>query len=261
MAQVGPIYISTSMILMLKDGEEVGSATGFFYTRGCDNKLFLITNKHVIYGEKYYENPAVEINKFRLNLHTNPNNLSENELVEVPLFDSHKNKLWLEHSNPQVDVIVLPVEIDRTKYVIAPISDSLFDCQNLGIYFEKIFVMGYPYRWYDKLNNLPVTRIGHLSSPFDVDFNGQPLMLGDVETHHGMSGGPVFMLLKDYITTEGNKPTTHLGSTKIILVGVHSGQPRWDLIDRNTKEVKETVRHSLIYIWNYRLIQEILSNK
>ncbi len=133
MAQVEPIYVSTTMILMLKDGKEIGNATGFFYTREHDNKLFLITNKHVIYGKRYYENPPIEINKFRLNLHTNSNNLSENELIEVPLFDAHKNKLWLEHSNPNVDVVVLPVEIDRKKYVISPIDDSLFDCQNLVI--------------------------------------------------------------------------------------------------------------------------------
>ncbi|MCX6707113.1 MAG: serine protease [Candidatus Woesearchaeota archaeon] len=257
MAQVEPIYLCTTMIIMLEDNQEKGSATGFFYVN-TNNKLFLITNKHVVYGEKYYENPPTEINRFRLNLHINPNNLSHNEFVEVSLFDDKCNRLWLEHENPNVDVIILPVDIDRKRYIIAPLDKSLFDSQDLIINFEKIFVMGYPYGWYDRLNNLPISRIGHLSSPFDVDFNGQALMLGDVETHPGMSGGPVFIWLKDYTTKNGNNRTTHLGRTKIILAGVHSGQPRWDLIDSTTKTIKE-IRHSLINVWNYRLINEIFS--
>jgi len=33
---------------------------------------------------------------------------------------------------------------------------------------EEIFVMGYPYGWYDKVNNLQITRVGHLATPFKV---------------------------------------------------------------------------------------------
>jgi len=257
MITIDPIYISTTMIIMLEDNNERGNATGFFYVNK-DNNMFLITNKHVIYGERYFENPEVRIDKFKLNLHINVNNLSENEFIEISLFDSKGNKRWLEHKDPNVDVVVFPIDINRKRYVIAPIGDSSFDCKNLVINFEKIFVMGYPYGWYDQLNNLPITRIGHLSSPFDVDFNRQPIMLGDVETHKGMSGGPVFMWLKDYVTKNNNRKITHLGATKIILVGIHSGQPRWDLIDRDTGEIRETIRHNLVNIWNYRLIKEII---
>src|SRR3989338_4982768 len=119
--------------------------------------------------------------------------------------------------------------------------------------------MGYTYGWFDRKNNLPITRIGHLSSPFGVPFAGKPVMLGDVETHQGMSGGPVFMDLNDYVIIENGQKKRHLGTSKRLLAGIHSGQPRWDLIDNHTKQIKETVRHSLINIWFSSLIPEIIS--
>lgn len=259
MPTVDPLYITTTLIVKLNNGESKGSATGFFFSDDQEN-LYLVTNKHVIYGERYYENPEPEINEIRLNLHTNPQNLSENEEVTISLFD-RENKKWLEHSNRDSDVVLIPVSIDRKRYVVMPINKSFIESSNIQVGFEKIFVMGYPFGWYDTVNNLPVTRIGHLSSPFKIPFQGKPIMLGDVETHPGMSGGPVFMRLEDYTTIEGSKRTKHLGAHKIILVGIHSGQPRWDLIDRRTGQITETVRHSLVHIWFSDLILEILSNQ
>ena len=120
--------------------------------------------------------------------------------------------------------------------------------------------MGYPYGWYDEGNNLPIIRIGHLSSPFKIPFQNNPFMLGDVETHPGMSGGPVFIMLKDYTTLENGGRITNMGASKTILAGIHSGQPRWDLIDHTTGELTESVRHSLVIIWFSDVILEIISD-
>lgn len=258
MALIDPIYISTVFIEMFQNQNQKGSATGFFYIQ--DEQLYLVTNKHVIYGDKFFEKTAKsQVNKFKLFLHTNAANLRENQNLEIDLIDNDKN-VWFEHSDPKIDVVVIPVKIDRTKFVIAPADKSLLDTDKLVINFEKIFVMGYPYGWFDRENNLPITRIGHLSSPFEVPFAGNPIMLGDVETHKGMSGGPVFMELSDYMTVENNNRTKHIGQSKRILVGIHSGQPLWQLRDVVTNELKEEVKHTLINIWFAKLIPEIISN-
>ncbi len=258
MASIDPIYISTVFIERFENQTPMGSATGFFYFK--NNNLYLITNKHVIYGNKFFEKTTkAEINKFKLFLHTNVSNLKDNQSLEIILIKDTKN-LWLEHNDPKIDIVVIPIEIDRTKYIIAPVDDSLLDIEKLVINFEKIFVMGYPYGWFDRENNLPITRIGHLSSPFGVPFMGNPIMLGDVETHRGMSGGPVFMELSDYITIENGNYTKNLGASKRILVGVHSGQPLWQLKDNITNEIKEEVKHTLINIWFANLIPEIISS-
>lgn len=260
MNTIDPIFITTSFILRIKNGEEKGSATGFFFLNEKDEQIYLVTNKHVIYGDKYFKKETTpEIDKIKLYLHTNRNNLSENEYFEIDLFNEN-NKLWLEYNDVNIDLVLIPINIDRKKYVIAHTDKNIIDSKNIVVKFEKIFVMGYPYGWFDRKNNLPVTRIGHLSSPFKVPFSGQPIMLGDVETHNGMSGGPVFMELKDYIMKkEDGNTVKHLGSSKLILIGIHSGQPRWDLMDRKTGELKETISHSLINIWFADLILEILS--
>lgn len=259
MLSIDPLYINTAPVLRFQNEEQRGIATGFFFTDDQRN-LYLVTNKHVIYGDRYFENPEPEINKIKSNLHTNPQNLSQNEEVTFELFDGEERR-WLEHPNRDVDVVLIPVNIDRQRYTIAPIDKTFIEASNIQVGLEKILVMGYPYGWYDTANNLPIIRIGHLSSPFKIPFQGKPIMLGDVETHPGMSGGPVFMRLEDYTTIEDSGATKHMGQYRIILVGVHSGQPRWDLIDRRTGEVAETISHSLSYIWFSDLILEILSNQ
>lgn len=257
MNKIEPIFLTTTFIERFKDDKENGSATGFFFAH--NESIFLVTNKHVIYGDDYHSSDSVsKVNKFRLLLHTNPNDLSQNESLDIDLFEKGK-KIWLEHKNTNIDVILIPLKLNRNKYLIVPVDKTLLEFENLVIQFEKIFVMGYPYGWFDKKTNLPITRVGHLSSPFRIPFYGMPVMLGDVETHKGMSGGPVYMELKDYTTQEGDNRTKHLGTTKIILAGIHSGQPRWDLIDKRTGKISETVSHSLIFIWFSDLILEVIA--
>lgn len=257
MATVDSIYITTTIILRFRDENSKGTATGFFFEDKQKN-VFLVTNKHVIYGEKYYENPPPEVNNIKLILHTDAQNLSQNEEVIVPLFEDEKIT-WLEHTDRDIDIVLIPLNLDRKKYLINSLTESVIESSNLEIGFEKIFVMGYPYGWYDNINNIPVARVGHLASPFKVPFQNKPIMLGDVETHPGMSGGPVLMKLKDYVTINGKNRTTNLGASRTLLVGIHSGQPRWDLIDRNTGQIKETISHSLIHIWFPELILDILN--
>jgi hypothetical protein len=216
--------------------------------------LYIVTNKHVIYGENFGQNqvvPKPKIDALKLNLHTNPKNFTQNEEKVVSLF-AGENKVWLEHSHSYVDVVLVPLTIDRTKFVITALNQTFIDSNNLVVDdFEKIFVFGYPYGWYDRLNNLPVVRVGHLSSPFKIPFQGKQMMIGDVTTHKGMSGGPVLMHLVDYTTKGDNgKTTRHLGSTRRLLAGINSGQFQ---IKDDAEE-----RVNLISIWFPEIILEIL---
>lgn len=255
--EIDPLYASTSIVIGLKNGNQILTATGFFFN-GEDGKLYLVTNKHVIYGKKFAEEVDPIIDQIKLILHIDPKNLSKNEELIINLTEGKKNK-WLEYkSSPEVDVVLIPVNIDRNKYFLIPLNKSFVEIENIQVGFEKIFIMGYPYGWYDKINNLPITRVGHLSSPFKVPFQGKQVMLGDVETHEGMSGGPVFMRLEDYTEKKGDKQIKHMGSTRIVLLGIHSGQPLWQLIDSKSGEKTLTIHHTLVNIWFADLILEIL---
>jgi len=256
MPSVDSIYLSTTLVHRFSGNDSKGTATGFFF-QSKQGSIYLVTNKHVIYGDNFPdENAAPEIDKIKLILHINKNNLSQNEEVTIGLFKKNV-KLWKEHPRKDIDIVCIPLNLDRNKFIFAVVDASLLDTSNIKIGIEKIFVMGYPYGWYDSLHNLPITRIGHLSSPFGVPFHGNPFMLGDVETHPGMSGSPVFMHLVDYITVDNGKSTRHMGQSKIILLGVYSGQPKWEYKNQKTGELIK-IPHSLSVIWFGDLIKEII---
>ena len=116
---------------------------------------------------------------------------------------------------------------------------------------NRIYSMGNP-------NDLGMTIIeGTYNGMVEASRYQKYLFSGSLNA--GMSGGPVLMRLEDYTSIKNGKPVKHLGAYRIVLVGVHSGQPRWDLIDRRTGEVTETISHSLVHIWFSDLILEILS--
>jgi len=259
MPPIDPIYLSTTLIHRFVANKSKGNATGFFF-QSKQGSIYLVTNKHVIYGNDFYKEEAIpEIDKIDITLHINKNDLSQNKTITIDLFEN-KDRLWREHPRKDIDIVCIPLNLDRNKFVFASVDEGLLDASNIKIGFEKIFVMGYPYGWHDSLHNLPITRIGHLSSPFGVPFHGNPFMLGDVETHPGMSGSPVFMHLVDYVTVDKGKLTRHLGQSKIILLGVYSGQPKWELTDKKTNK-SITIPHSLSVIWFGDLIKETIEKK
>jgi hypothetical protein len=254
MAMVGihEVFTSTTIIIQLEKDEQRGSASGFFFSID-GKKVYLVTNKHVIYGSRYgVEGAPPRIDQIKLNLHTNVQDLKQNQEVIVDLFEKG-NKKWFEHDKPSIDIVLIPLNLDRAKFVFCAIDGNYFNDEDTLIYFEKIFVMGYPRGWYDTVNNLPITRVGNLSSPFKVPFLGEPYMLGDVQTHEGMSGGPVFMDLQDYtVRLEDGKFVSYPGRRKFLLVGVNSGQPRLPGYKG---------RPNLIVIWFPEKILEIIESQ
>lgn len=251
---IDPIYATTSKIIGLKDGKVKVLATGFFYIDDKKN-YYLVTNKHVVFGENFAKNVDPIVDQIKLNLHLDPRDLTKNGDLIINI---DENTLLTNKTNEKIDIVLIKIDIDRTKYFFIPVDKTWIDSGNILVGIETIFVLGYPYGWYDEINNLPINRVGHLSSPFRVPFQGDPKMLGDVETHRGMSGGPVFMILKDYTEVSDNTNTKMMGSRKTVLVGVHSGQPTWELINK-TKGTKKTIDHTLIDIWFADLILEILN--
>src|SRR6266567_5502084 len=259
---VNELFLSTSILHLFNESQPIGSATGFFYSN--KKGRYLVTNKHVIYGEDFQtEGAKPKINKLKMTLHINTStkentstlDLTSNEKFTLELFENGKKK-WLEHKRKEIDIVCIPVNLNGTKFFTTTIPEESIDTQDINIGLEKIFILGYPYGWYDSKHNLPIARIGHLSSPFKVPFNGDlPIMIGDIETHPGMSGSPVFMHLQDYITFQGGTQNRNLGAWRLILVGIFSGQHRWTLKDASGKEID--IPHSLSIIWFADAIRQI----
>lgn len=253
---VDPIFITTTIVNCYGGITPKGSASGFFF-QSDPGSLYLITNKHVIYGEEFAALDAKpEIDKIGIVLHTDRADLRQNKEIYLQLI-VNGNRMWREHIRPEVDVIAIPIDLPPEALVV-PFDQSVLDCGNIEIGLEKIFIMGYPLGWYDHVFNLPITRVGHLSSPFGVPFRGHPFMLGDVETHKGMSGSPVTIELRDYVVVDENgKKTRHLGTARRLLAGVFSGQPIWRVRD-SSSGAEQDIPHSLSVVWFGSLILEII---
>lgn len=249
MPEINELFLTTALIKCLKNNEVIRFGTSFFYTNQKGD-LFLITNKHLIYPDSGIEHRKSDIDEISIRLHVDRANLRKNEDIKFSLF-SENNPQWLEHHDKTIDIILIPLKIDRTKHIIVPIGkDAIEKIKDIEIdLFEKIFILGYPYGFYDDVNNLPITRVGHMSSQFDVGYAGKPYRLADIETHPGMSGSPVFMKIKDYIKKD---KSMNLGNWIIILAGIFSGQPIWKL-DNGAK-----IGHSLSVVWFPEIIFEIL---
>src|SRR5262245_7227189 len=95
------IVVTVSIVLQLKRGGIIGSATGFFYTR--NNDLFLVTNQHVMRNDK----DGVIPDALRLRLHTDPNDIRKNAEIDLPLYKG-TDRLWKIHpQHTSADVALL----------------------------------------------------------------------------------------------------------------------------------------------------------
>lgn len=218
------IVASVSFVEQVKGGSAIGSATGFFYTRGDD--LFLVTNGHVVRDEEKGILPDL----LRLRLHRDPNDLTNNGDYDVALY-AEGQPLWkTPPAHPGADVALLRLnraEMTSTFFIKALSAGNFLPERYVLHPGEDIFVMGYPLGFYDDRHNLPVFRNAMIASVHGVPFKGLPLFLTDANLHPGTSGSPV--ITKPKSTWVDGKGKTHLVTgTVYYLIGIHSGtwEPR-----------------------------------
>lgn len=216
---INDIVATVSILILLKAGAVIGSASGFFYTVGDD--LFLVTNQHVVRNEK----EGVIPDTLRLRLHTDSKDTTKNTDFEVPLY-LNTQPVWKTHPDqPQADVAL--VKLDKAdlqkKFFVRAWSKGNFLPQNYRLDpGEDVFIMGYPLAFYDSTHNLPIFRDAMIASSYRVPFRGLRLFLTDANLHPGTSGSPVITKPKSTWVDDGGN--THIVTgTVYYLVGIHSG--------------------------------------
>ena len=148
------------------------------------SKLFLISNKHVI--------PHEDI---KLTITINKSEHLGYENIKTITWNGLADKYWA-HPDQNVDLSCVDVSSITHNSVyfrclgkefLAPINHEKI---GLG---SQILYLGYPYGYYDKVNNLPLARTGALASLPYVDFEGKGQLVIDAQVFPGSSGGPVFI--------------------------------------------------------------------
>lgn len=203
------INFTTTIIHTIKNGNELGTATGFFYKN--NNTKYLVTNRHVVLDSSKNHYP----NKLKLILHKGfYDSLNQNHDIYVSLFDKQGNELWIEHPNYsklKCDIVAIPfnkLTLEDNNYIKFQDTKLLtFSSTQTKIYetnpFGDIVVVGYPKGIYDKNNNLPIYRKAMIASQYGVNFEAKPYFLIDAKLHPGTSGSPVVNSFHTLYTEKG----------------------------------------------------------
>ena len=107
--RVDPVLMSIVRIKLVREEEEFGTATGFFFTK--DGRIYLVTNRHVAQSQKR----GVQPTHFRIHLHQRASDLGENFWMSLSLFDEKGRPRWLEDPHNDSDVLCLEVEEIRSR--------------------------------------------------------------------------------------------------------------------------------------------------
>ncbi len=227
---INPIVTTVTYIQQLKSNSVIGTASGFFYSR--NGRLFLVTNRHVVRGEQ----PGKTPDTLRLFLHRDPNNISNNDTYNVPLYSSSDTPSWKDHPIHQVaDVALLELDADAIKsrfFIKAWSAAEFLPSKYVLDPGEDVFIMGYPRGFFDPQHNLPVFRNAMIASVYGVPFRGNPCFLTDANLHLGTSGSPVITKPKStWVDSDGN--TNMVTGNPYYIVGIHSGTYSVNLSDVN----------------------------
>lgn len=249
--RVDPVLMSIVRVRLARDGEEMGTATGFFFAK--DGRIYLVTNRHVARSERREMQPT----HFRVHLHRSPADLGQNVWITLPLFDEEGRPRWLEDKKSESDILCLEVEEIRRRaaeksVAISALSEADFVPDHVNFELgQELLVIGYPRGYHDDVHNLPVIRYATLASPYPIPFQGKPLALIDANLHPGTSGSPV--ILKPSSISRGGRSADLSARRRVYLIGVHSSSVGAILKDGGKDPL------GLHLIWFARLIPEIIA--
>ena len=226
------------------DNESVG--TGFIYMHPFhdteENSIYLVvTNKHVIEHS----------NNGKISFHISNVSVSKSTptVESEPVLFKDWGASWFMHPNPDIDLACMPLSGVHESFAnsgkktfaigfgpqLIPSAEVIDGFSAI----EEILMVGYPIGLWDQVHNRPLIRRGITASSLKLDFNGDPVFVGDMACFPGSSGSPVILIKGDNYYLLGvlyagpvfhangectieEKPTKNQGKTKTEVM-VHLG--------------------------------------
>ncbi len=220
---IEPILLAAACIYTFDQKRPLTNASGFFFAR--DERLFLVTSRHVVIDEPSRHFP----NLIEIELHTDPDNLTQSTGFSIPLYRDGKS-IWRQGQDSAGDIDVAVIEIERSALPATTVYRA-FTPHHLPAPREQIevgtslLVVGFPLGFHDSLHHMPVVRHAVIASSFGLRFKGQGYFLTDARTHRGTSGAPVVKRLA--------QPNPQQLDLPWMLLGVHSAR-----LDVGTRDLK-----------------------
>lgn len=239
----------TALRIEPRFGEEMlSTATGF--TIRYDDRIFLITNWHVVTGRNADTDECLSSNaaipdRLAISFHASTD-LGHWVNIEVPLFDLDGQSLWIEHPlGKEIDVVALAIP-ELPSIVIYPLDLSLANVDMVLSPAMPVSIIGYPLGLTSG-GNWPIWKTGHIASDPDVDYeSNRPAFLIDATTRKGMSGSPVIVRINGGYTSRDGAYILS-GGLRTKFAGIYAGRIH------NESEVGR--------VWRPFVIDEIMKRK
>ena len=187
--KVESLLLAVTIVNTLSGTRRLTNATGFFFAR--DERLFLVTNRHVLLDEPGDHRP----DRLEIEFHVAPDNVALTTQFSIPLYRDGK-PVWREGNDAAGPIDVAAVELER-RALPEPLLLHAFTPAHLLERLERIevgtsvLIVGFPLGFHDTLHRLPVARQAVIASAFGMRFQGHGYFLTDARMHRGASGAPV----------------------------------------------------------------------
>lgn len=188
---IEPLLLTAVTVRTFDGSRPLTNASGFYFER--DNRLFLITSRHVAFDERSRHFP----NRLEIELHLGLDDVSRSTGFSIPLYRDRLG-VWREATDARGKVDVIAIEIDRTALPADAAYQAFTPGHIPGNYDDvevgtSLLVVGFPLGFHDTLHHMPVVRHAVIASSFGLRFQGEGYFLTDGRTHRGSSGSPVVM--------------------------------------------------------------------
>jgi hypothetical protein len=236
------LLLAVTRVSTFAGDKPLTGATGFFYER--DDKLFLVTNRHVVLDEPSDHRP----DGLTIDLHTDPDNAPQTAEHQISLYEDGTPQ-WREGTDSAGVVDVVVIELDRD--ALPPgVHLRSFNAASLLEKLDRIevgapvLVVGFPLGFHDALHHLPVARQAVVASAFGIRFQGSGYFLTDARLHRGMSGAPV--------VARRSRAGSGREDLPWILLGVHASR-----MDVSNRDEAQDERLDLNCAWYADIIQTL----
>lgn len=218
-----------SIHLELYCGERSLSLASGFVLRSMDERMFLVTNWHVLAGRnaetgRCLHDSAAIPDRVKV-FHHSRESMEKRE----PRFEllyrrgDFTGPRWLEHRRGrEVDVVLLPLTDVAPPVGVQPLQADLAKNRVLLLPGLPVAVVGFPFglhvgaRW-------PIWKTGHIASDPGYAYDDRPSFLIDVTTRPGMSGSPIFFQsVGPFDSRDGPERIAEL--MELEFLGVYSGR-------------------------------------
>lgn len=262
--KIESLSLMSLRLTLCREETELAHATGFVVQAGQD--LLLFSNRHVFSGrnpetgQPLHSRGAIP-DAIRVSHHKTG---SLGKFVPIPeqLIAQGESPQYVCHPDARVDVAA--IRLSRNDAVDYYVTDHKHDTaiQARITVASTVCIIGFPFGL-SSYESLPIWKTGSIASEIDLPYQGLPCFLVDAATRGGMSGSPVYAVLRGPYAVEGGGTTIGSSETSRFM-GIYSGRlrlPQPDLSGLSEDEWRQacTLGTDIGMVWRPQVIDEVIT--